>query len=101
MDRFGKEHSVDPACARACKNIRQDTQLEVSLVLDMREQAAIHRFNSAAFIAAAVKLTTCAGELPDLFRDAVHVDCEAHSAITDQCDSEFLLPHSLVMAGIT
>src|SRR5690606_35933133 len=42
---------------------------------------------------------TGAGQLPHFLGHAMHVDGEADSAVADERDPQFLLPHRLILAG--
>ena len=93
MDRLGQEHAVDPARAGPGDDVGQDPQAQPVPGFEMLEQGAVDALAVFGLRLTGVVGTAGAGELPQLLGHPVHVDRQADSAVADQRDPQFLLPH--------
>ena len=93
MDSLREEYRIDAARTGPAHDVGHDAQPQGVLVLDRGEEFGVDPVHSAARRYAGMVVAAGAGEVPQLPRDAVHIDRQADPAVADECDPQFLLPH--------
>ena len=93
MHRLSQKDRIDAARARPGQDIGKDAQLQASMVGNMIQKAAIDSRAATRTGPGRIGIAARAGEMPQFLGDAVHVDRQAHPAIADQRNPEFLLTH--------
>ena len=93
MDRLRQKDGIDPPRAGARENVRQHAQANALFRGDILQQAMVYTTRTIAFINAGIEISAGTGKVPQLSRDAVHIDRQADAPVADQSNSQFFLPH--------
>ena len=99
MDRLREEYGIDPARAGAAHDVGQHAEPQVLFLCNAFYQRAIDGLDAIACGLACMEIAARARQLPQLARDAVHVDCQADPAVANQRYPQFFLPHAALMTA--
>ena len=86
IDRLREEHGIDPASARAAHDVGNDPETKLAIIFDGSEQIDIDLVHAAVGPLARMEIAARPGKVPQLARNAVHVDRQAYPAIADERD---------------
>src|SRR3546814_15480782 len=92
LHRLRQKYAVNTACARACNDVGYHPQFQVRLRLYVLQNPSINCLRSPRRRRVIPEIPARPGQSPDFLGDAVHVNCEADSAITHQRKPEFFFP---------
>jgi hypothetical protein len=77
----------------------EPAKLQAGNVFDFGDKLAVDVLASACRFGCVMKGAAGANEVPDLARNAVHIDSQTDPAIADERQPEFFFPHDVGVAG--